>query len=117
MKHLVAVFVLFVSTFVIFNAHERITVRGVVSDAADGEPIIGACVVIQGTLTGVVTDEDGKYAISCPANATLEFSAGSYVTQTVPVNNRSTISVWLQLDAMKRGSKGYNRTYHQSVTK
>lgn len=87
------------------------------SDAADGEPIIGACVVIQGTLTGVVTDEDGKYAISCPANATLEFSAGSYVTQTVPVNNRSTISVWLQLDAMKRGSKGYNRTYHQSVTK
>jgi hypothetical protein len=113
MKRLVAIFILILCAYFNLNAQESITVSGVVVDAADEEPIIGACVVIQGTLTGVVTDEVGKYAISCPANATLEFSAGGYVSQPVPVNNRSTIKVYLQLDALERGLEDNKLLHHQ----
>lgn len=38
------------------------TVTGVVSDGV-GEPIIGATVIVKGTINGVLTDMDGKYTI------------------------------------------------------
>ena len=43
-----------------------------------GEPIIGASVVIEGTTTGTVTDLDGVFSISAPANATLTISYIGY---------------------------------------
>ena len=41
------------------------TVTGTVSDGA-GEPIIGATVIVKGTINGVLTDMDGKYALTLP---------------------------------------------------
>src|SRR3989304_2818793 len=38
-------------------------VAGRVTDAATGEPLIGANVVIKGTIMGAATDIDGNYAI------------------------------------------------------
>ncbi|MBR1488362.1 MAG: carboxypeptidase-like regulatory domain-containing protein, partial [Bacteroidales bacterium] len=42
-------------------------VTGTVKDA-NGEPIVAASVVVRGTTIGVVTDLDGNYTISVPAN-------------------------------------------------
>lgn len=50
-------------------------VTGTVISAEDGEPIIGASVVVKGTTTGTVTNFDGKFNLSVPSSAkTLVFS-------------------------------------------
>lgn len=47
---------------------------GTVSDS-NGEPVIGAAVVVKGTTVGTVTDLDGNFSINLPAgNKTLVFS-------------------------------------------
>lgn len=43
-------------------------VRGQITDS-DGEPLIGAIVLIKGTTVGTITDFDGYYEISLPADA------------------------------------------------
>ncbi len=77
---------------------QNITVKGTVKDS-NGEPIVGAGVLIKGTQTGVTTDIDGNYSINVPANATLRFTALSYADQEVPVRGRANISVTLNEDA------------------
>lgn len=49
-------------------------VGGVVVSLPDNEPVVGASVKVVGTTTGTVTDIDGKFSISVPTNAKLEFS-------------------------------------------
>ena len=50
-------------------------VKGVVISGDDGQPLIGATVLIKGTKTGVLTDIDGKFLMEkVPSNATLQFS-------------------------------------------
>lgn len=46
------------------------TVTGTVVSAEDGEPIIGASVIIPGTTTGTVTDIDGNFSLKVPENST-----------------------------------------------
>lgn len=77
---------------------QNITVKGTVKDT-NGDPIVGAAVLIKGTQTGVTTDIDGNYSINVPANATLRFTALSYADQEVPVRGRANISVVLSEDS------------------
>lgn len=50
-------------------------VKGVVISGDDGQPLIGATVLIKGSKTGVLTDIDGKFLMEkVPSNATLQFS-------------------------------------------
>ena len=44
------------------------TVTGVVTNASDNEPIIGATVMVHGTQRGTATDIDGKYSIEVKDN-------------------------------------------------
>lgn len=71
---------------------QNIRVSGVVIDSSS-EPIYGASVLVKGTRTGVLTDADGKYEISVPSDATLEFSILGMVTKVEPVKGRSVINV------------------------
>ena len=61
------------------------TVAGVVTSADDGEPIIGASVLVEGTTMGAITDVDGKFAINnVPADAkALIVSYLGMITQRV----------------------------------
>lgn len=74
---------------------QNITVKGVITDAADKLPLPGVGVVVKGTQTGTTTDASGNYALSVPANATLVFTYVGYTTREVPVNNQPTISISL----------------------
>ena len=74
---------------------QNLTVRGTVSDAVG--PIVGA-VVLSGNANAV-TDLDGAYTITVPANAVLEVSCLGYTTQQVNVNGRTTINIVLVEDA------------------
>ncbi|MFV0484392.1 MAG: carboxypeptidase-like regulatory domain-containing protein, partial [Bacteroidales bacterium] len=40
------------------------SVSGTVTDKERGEPIVGATVVVDGTIVGSITDVDGKYSIT-----------------------------------------------------
>ena len=73
------------------------TVRGVVKDVA-GEPVVQAGVLVSGSNQGTITDFDGLFTISCPADAVLEISSIGYVTQLVPVGGETELEVILQLN-------------------
>lgn len=75
-------------------------ISGVVTDAT-GEPIIGANVVVKGTTDGSITDIDGKFSLDVPEGTTLEISYIGYLTQTIPVRNKSSFQITLQEDTQK----------------
>ena len=51
-----------------------VVVRGMVIDAEDKEPVIGASVVIDGTNKGVATNVDGLFALKLPPDTSLVIS-------------------------------------------
>ena len=67
---------------------QQISIKGHVVDAT-GEPVIGASVVEGRTTNGTITDVDGNFSLSVPANSTLTISFVGYKTQTVPVNGKT----------------------------
>jgi len=68
-------------------------VSGVVSDAANGEPLIGASVVVQGSGAGTITDIDGSYSIDAGADDVLLFTFVGYEDQSISVGSQTTINV------------------------
>jgi iron complex outermembrane receptor protein len=79
------------------NAQER-TITGLVSSDEEG-PIPGVNIVIQGTVTGAVSDVDGNYSIVVPGpNAVLVFSSIGYTTQSITVGNQSSINMVMVAD-------------------
>ncbi len=46
------------------------TVKGQVVDE-NGEPIIGANVIVEGTTNGMITDLDGNFSLQCPVGSTF----------------------------------------------
>ena len=73
-------------------------VKGTVVDK-NGEPIIGANVVVKGTTNGTITDIDGNFTLEAPGNAQLAISYIGYEAQEVAVNNRSQLSITLGEDS------------------
>lgn len=72
-------------------------VKGIVRDALG--PMAGVNVLIKGTSTGMITNQDGSYNLSnVPVGATLEFSFIGYKTVEVTVGSDETINVTLQED-------------------
>lgn len=74
------------------------TVSGVVYDS-DGLPVIGAGVMVEDSLHGTVTDEDGRWTLELEDdNVTLEISSMGYQSQSVAVKGRSDFTVTLTSD-------------------
>ncbi len=73
-------------------------ITGIVKDK-NGEPIIGANVLIKGEARGAVTDLDGRFTLDVPTNAILQVSYIGYTSQNVTVGNRSNIEVVLNEDS------------------
>lgn len=71
-------------------------VQGTIVDE-QGEPVIGASVLVKGTTTGTVTNIDGEFALSAPSNGTLVISYVGMQTMEVAVSPR--IRVILRSDA------------------
>ncbi|MEQ9437891.1 MAG: TonB-dependent receptor [Cyclobacteriaceae bacterium] len=75
------------------------TVTGQVTSSPDGEGLPGVNILVKGSITGTVSDAEGKYSISVSdENATLTFSSIGYITQEIPVNGRTVIDVALVED-------------------
>ncbi len=93
---------LLVFVFVGFNLQAQGSeVKGKVTSAEDGSVLPGVSVVVQGTTIGTVTDFDGNYSLSVPADAsTIVFSFVGMVTQEVEIEGRSIIDVVMESDAL-----------------
>lgn len=66
---------------------------------ANNEPVIGANVVVDGTTIGTVTDVEGNFALDVPDGAILKISYIGYIEQSIPVGNKSVVSVILKEDS------------------
>lgn len=77
------------------NSPEKRTITGQLLDE-NGEPLIGANVVVKGQNTGVITDIDGNYSIEVSGeNPELCFSYIGYEPQTVKVGDKTTLVISL----------------------
>ena len=65
----------------------------------NGEPIIGANVLVKGTTYGTITDLDGKFTLNVPETCTIQVSFIGYVSQNIKVGAATKeISVKLKED-------------------
>lgn len=85
--------VLVLGTSVAFAQTE---ITGTVTDADNGDPLIGASILVTGTSTGTVTDFDGNFSLNIPAGAeSLTISYTGYGLQTIPLTGQTTLNVQL----------------------
>lgn len=76
---------------------QNITVKGKVTES--NLPLPGAGVTIKGTTNATVTNVDGTYTISVPANGTLVFSMIGFSPKEVAVNNQTVINISMTASA------------------
>ena len=65
---------------------------------ADGVPIPGASVLVQGTNNGTTTDFDGNFTVSVETNQSIEISYVGYVNQLIQYTGQDSVNVVLQED-------------------
>ena len=63
---------LFIACLFLFleGALAQVPVRGLVTTAEDGEPVVGASVKVEGTQTGTITDTEGRFSLTVPSVGT-----------------------------------------------
>lgn len=76
-------------------AQEAKTVSGIVTDASNGEPLIGIVLIEPGTSNGTTTDVDGKYTLTVNGNKFVCSYVG-YNEQTITVNESGIVNIQLQ---------------------
>ncbi|GHT11104.1 SusC/RagA family TonB-linked outer membrane protein [Bacteroidia bacterium] len=90
------------TTFAIIKKTETPTtqkaVSGVVTDD-NGEPIIGATVVVKGSSIGATTDAAGKFLLTASERDVLLVSFMGYKTQEITVGNKTDLALQMQEDA------------------
>ena len=77
---------------------QNLTVKGTVTDGANGEPVPFASIVVKGTSVWTSTDADGKYAVEAPANGVLSVDILGYVSEEVAIGARSVVDIVLNPD-------------------
>ena len=78
---------------------QDIKVQGTVVSATDGEPIIGASVVIEGTNIGTVTDIDGNFTLNAKGKGKIKISYLGFKSTEKAFTTSSTLDVKLAEDA------------------
>ncbi|MFN3800175.1 SusC/RagA family TonB-linked outer membrane protein [Belliella pelovolcani] len=80
------------------EARAQIFVRGTVTDESS-MPIPGVSILVKGTVSGVVSDLDGKYNIEVASEqAVLVFSFIGFATQEITVGGRSVLNLQMRTD-------------------
>ena len=79
-------------------AFAQTVVKGTVTSADDGMPLIGVSIVEVGTTNGTVTDFDGNYELEVVGSAQIQFSYIGYKTRTL--NAMPLLNVVMESDAI-----------------
>ena len=74
------------------------TVTGRVVEAATGDPLPGATILVSGTTTGTITDFEGNYSLAVPEGSKqLEFSMIGFEHQLIPLNGATIVNVAMKV--------------------
>jgi hypothetical protein len=107
MKNLFTLFILVVlsSSSLIFGQNKaQVRINGKVTDAATGEVLPGVNILVEGTLTGTISEVDGRYTVLVNGPETvLVFSFIGYVSQKVTVGTQGSIDVVLSPEVQTLG--------------
>ncbi len=114
---------IWLTTIMVIVAHlgvfaQSINVKGQVKDAS-GSSLPGVNVVLKGTTSGNVTDNNGMYAISVPSDGTIVFSFIGYLSQEVAVAGKTIINITMTeaaLDLNEVVVVGYGTQMKKDVT-
>ena len=105
MKHNLKLVFLF--SFLFFSAHtafaQQKEIKGTVTSKADGIPLPGVNVLVEGTTNGTQTDFDGNYTLTASVGDVLTFSFIGMTTTQVTVGDSNVINVQLEEDAEQLG--------------
>ena len=71
-------------------AQNNVTVSGTVVDE-NGEPMLGAGVVVKGTTTGTTVDFDGNFSMNVPVGSVLQFISVGFTTVEMTVTNAGNL--------------------------
>ena len=77
---------------------QAFTIQGKVIDQ-NGEPVIGANVLVKGTTNGSITDLDGNFSLNVDKGATLVISYIGYKDTTIKITSPKPLSITLQEDS------------------
>lgn len=96
-------------------------IRGKVSDAKEGQPLIGVTVKVKGAASGTSTNSNGQFTLNIPSsgNTVLVFSYVGYQNQEVPVQGLSELAVKLETTSQALGELvvvGYGTQSKRAVT-
>ena len=70
------------------------TIKGVVTDAQNGEALIGATVMVEGDKSGTVTDFDGNFSLQVPSSAKkVKISYIGYIDQVVAISDNMQVKL------------------------
>lgn len=95
-KKMIICFLVMIPLFVFSQTK---TITGNIVDS-NGQPIIGATVMVKGISSGTVSDMDGNFTLSdVPEDAVLQISYIGYATQEIPVAGKTSFGVVLQEEA------------------
>ncbi len=95
-KHLTATTAPVKRIFEEAQQQQKRTVSGTVKDEK-GQPMPGVSVVVKGTTIGIVTDVEGAFTLSVPADAkTLQFSFVGMKPQEVDISGKTSVNVVLE---------------------
>ncbi len=99
MKKLLSV--LFLLSFTLAAVYaQNIQIKGTVVSGTDNEPLPGVNVVVKGnTSTGTITDFNGTFTLSAPADAILSISYMGFKSQEIAVKGHKDIKIVLQEDS------------------
>lgn len=78
---------------------QEVKITGTVTDAANGDEIIGATVKVQGAAGGTITDIDGRFQITARVGQSLEFTYIGYQKQVIKVTKAGVMNVRMVEDA------------------
>lgn len=96
-KRMCLLMLLLVSFHLNILAQEK-TITGTVFDKA-GETVIGASILVKGTVNGIITDVDGGFTLNnVPDDAILQISFVGYKPQNVAVKGQSHLKIILEED-------------------
>lgn len=94
-------------------------ISGTITDAENGDPLIGASILVAGTSSGTATDFDGSYKLSVPAGATqIVVSYTGYTSQTITLGASNVVDVALSAGELldEVVVVGYGTTTRKQVT-
>ena len=72
---------------------QTMKVTGTVVSSEDGEPIIGATVLVKGTTNGTITDVNGSFSLNADKNAMLRISYVGMNSVDAPAQQRMRITL------------------------